>query len=535
MKPHPVLTRVSLFCGGLWAVAALAQAPGVNSVRGDRMRADIQFLSSDQLEGRRFLERGSEIAAQYIAAEFAKAGLKPAFGDSFLQEFAIIQYRPDTVERRLTLTAGGRERRLEMGRDYNGGGFPRDLDAAGGIVFAGYGITAPEYRYDDYAGLDARGKFVLVIEREPQENDPQSVFNGVGNTMYSNNQAKLRIAQQHGAVGVLVMRSPNRPQQTPQQPRPAGQAGRPAGMRVAPPPSNALADNIVKIPLINVTDALAAELFSAAGKKPAEVQQAIDSALKPASFEVPGTKLAVHLVNSEFRKVTAMNVVGILEGSDPALKNETVVFGGHFDHLGIRNGAVYGGADDDASGTAAVMELARAFAGGPRLKRTLVFAAFDGEEAGLLGSYYYAAHPYGTTRTELNMDMISRDDTPLTPEEAAQRPARDTSNEMFLIGAFYSPELKAILERNAREVGLEINYRYDREATQNVLFRGDSYPFVLDRVPSIWLFSGFTPDYHTPADTVDKLNVAKMEKTARMVYLTAVEVANAPKAPGFLQ
>jgi Zn-dependent M28 family amino/carboxypeptidase len=211
-----------------------------------------------------------------------------------------------------------------------------------------------------------------------------------------------------------------------------------------------------------------------------------------------------------------------------------VVFGGHFDHLGVRNGAVYGGADDDASGTAAVMELARAFAKGPRLKRTLVFAAFDGEEAGLLGSYYYAAHPYGKTGVELNMDMISRNDTPLTPEEAAQRPARDNSSEMFLIGAFYSPELRSILERNAKEVGLEVNYRYDREPTQNVLWRGDSFPFVLDRVPAVWLFSGFTPDYHTPNDTVDKINVPKMEKTARLLYLTAIEIGNAPAVPAFL-
>jgi hypothetical protein len=533
MKTYPVVTRVCLFCCGLWAVTALAQAPDVSSVRGDRMRADIQFLSSDPLEGRRFLEHGSEIAAQFIAAEFAKAGLKPAFGNSFLQEFTVIQYRPDAAERRLALARGGRERVLEFGKDYTGGGFPRDITAAGGIVFAGYGITAPEYKYDDYAGVDARGKFVLVIEREPQDNDPNSVFNGIGNTMYSNAQAKLRIAQQHGAIGVLLMRAPNRPPEPPRQ-RPAQAGPRTGAARMTPPPSNAIADNVVRIPLINVTDALAAELFSAAGKKPAEVQQAIDASLKPASFELPDTRLNVHLANSEFHKATAMNVVGILEGSDPALKNETVVFGGHFDHLGVRNGAVYGGADDDASGTAAVMELARAFAKGPRLKRTLVFAAFDGEEAGLLGSYYYAAHPYGKTSVELNMDMISRSDTPLTPEEAAQRPARDNSSEMFLIGAFYSPELRSILERNAKEVGLEVNYRYDREPAQNVLWRGDSFPFVLDRVPAVWLFSGFTPDYHTPNDTVDKINVPKMEKTARLLYLTAIEVGNAPAAPAFL-
>ncbi len=153
-------------------------ATGYEAIRAVNLKADLTFLASEPLAGRMSLERGSEAAIQFIAAEFAKAGLKPAAGDSYLQPVPLIEYRAGASEMRLSLERGGQRRTFSNGFQ---GSFPNDATVRGPVVFAGYGITAPEFNYDDYAGLDARGKIVLVMDHEPQENDPHSVFNGLGN------------------------------------------------------------------------------------------------------------------------------------------------------------------------------------------------------------------------------------------------------------------------------------------------------------------------------------------------------------------
>jgi len=204
-----------LLAAGLSIVFAAAQttvppreSTGYDSIRASEMRADLTFLASDALEGRLSLQRGSEVAIQWIASEFAKAGLKPAASESLLQQFTLIEYRTDRQESRLVLTHNGTKQTLRFPDAY--GGFPNDLTIAGPVVFAGYGITAPELHYDDYASLDARGKVVLVFDHEPQENDPTSIFNGTGNTRYATSRVKVLNAQKHGAVAVLLVAEPNR-------------------------------------------------------------------------------------------------------------------------------------------------------------------------------------------------------------------------------------------------------------------------------------------------------------------------------------
>src|ERR1022692_1852857 len=182
-------------------------AEGFDAIQVPRLKADLTFLSSDALDGRRSLERGSEVAIQWIASEFAKAGLKPLVGDSYLQPVPLIEFTADRALTSLLVRHGGKNATYHAPEAT--ANFSNEILVTGDVVFAGYGISAPELGYDDYAGLDARGKVVLIFSHEPQENDAQSVFNGKGNTRYANATYKALNAQRHGAIGILSMTDPN--------------------------------------------------------------------------------------------------------------------------------------------------------------------------------------------------------------------------------------------------------------------------------------------------------------------------------------
>jgi len=531
----------ALFLTALWlfAQAPSRVATGYDSIQASRLKADLTFLSSDALEGRRSLERGSEVAIQWIASEFAKSGLMPLVGDSFLQPVPIIEYQADRTQTSLVVQHGGQSETFHA-PDATGN-FPTETTVAGPVVFAGFGISAPELGYDDYAGIDVKGKVVLIFNHEPQESDADSIFNGKGNTRYNNNYAKVLNAQRHGAVAVLTTADPNHPiqmsigstqrglsaQQVAAQPR------APARRRI---PTEALAEGGTAIPSFTISAKLASDLFAAAGKTPEAVQASIDSKPSPMSFAVPNTRVELHAVVAERRQANSYNVAGLLEGSDPALKAETIVFSGHFDHDGIAPNGIFHGADDNGSGTVGVVELARAYSMNPaKPRRSILFIVFAAEERGLLGSYYYVAHPLRpleTTRAEINFDMIGRNEAVTgrggTPQSEI---SPDTSNELGLIGTHYSPDYRAVVEYANQTVGLRLNYKWDLDSTQQVLFRSDQYPFLLHDIPAVWWFTGFHPDYHQITDTVEKINFEKMTKILRLAYLSGFEFADAPKPP----
>jgi len=393
---RPSLKRLAL---GLPALASLLCQPS------SRLRADLDFLTSDALAGRLSLSPQAEIAARYIAADFQKSGLLPAASGSYLQEFPLIAYRTDPGSRRLVLTRKGASRAFRAGTDFTGS-FYRDIDIQGPLVFAGYGITAPEYGYDDYAGLDAAGKIVLIFDHEPQEDDPQSVWNGTGHTLHAGRWTKLANARRHGAVGVLISSEPVRHHPGLLE-APGANAGQP--QRASAPPQSL--DDPQQIPAFSIGDSALAELLSPTGHTPAELQQSIDAKLQPRSQALPDTVVEMRSANQEQHRGMSLNAVGLLEGSDPVLKSETVLLTAHYDHLGVQNGRVYRGANDNASGTVAVMELARMFAqSAPRPKRSLLFVVFGSEEEIMLGSFYYTAHPLrplAGTRAVVNLDMIA--------------------------------------------------------------------------------------------------------------------------------
>lgn len=480
----------------IFLAAAIAAGSAQDiKVSAARMRADVAFLSSDELEGRAWNERGSAVSIRFLLAEFAKAGLKPANNGSFEQEVPVVQYR--NGERRLTLRRGGQTRELGCS-----GSFPREVSVTAPVVFVRYGITAGS-GYDDYAGLDVKGKIAAAMESQPE-----GLPGGPGNTRHANLRMKVVNAQRHGAAALLVIRKPD--------PKRSGGPG-PGG----PGPAMVLgmASDERLIPALTLSDEAAAELLT-----PGRIDWT-----KPASTALEDTVVEIRITVAESRIVKTANVAGLIEGRDPKLRDETVLIGAHYDHNGKRGESVLPGADDNASGTAGLLELARVFAAGKPPRRTILLVAFGAEERGLFGSYHYTMsplRPLESTRAALNFDMIGRDEQPSAQTKGKIDIAADTSNELNFIGLKHSPELRALFERQNRRVGLRLNDKCESDGVLNVMFRSDHYPFLIHEIPAVWIFNGFTPDYHQATDTVERLNFTKMEKIVRLTELVARALAD---------
>ncbi len=516
-----------------WWLAAVGAEPwleGLNQISAENLRINLTFLASEALEGRGSGQRGAEAAAEFIAAELSKLGLKPlGRRGSFLQEVPIVEYRLDAAQTEIKLEE--REpaeivRGFKYGRDFFGG-YHRDLYIAAPVAFAGYGITAPEYNYDDYQSIDARGKIVLVFDHEPQEDDSSSPFDGLASTLHAASRLKALNAQRHGAVALLVAGEPNR-----KHPSNVERLARIPGImeRMLKHPSQALASSEIKIPVLNINDQMLEAILSAANQNPSELQRRIDESLKPASFPIAGLRASIRITVAEARNLQGHNVVGMIEGSNERLKNEYVLLGAHYDHDGVRDGKVYPGADDDGSGTVAVMEMARAFATSKnRPPRSLAFALFAAEEKGLLGSFHFADNPpmpLSALKAVLNFDMVGRNERPDPQTEDIVEIPPDTSNLLNVIGTSRSPRLRRLVEEANKQVGLALDYKYDKDSALNLFQRSDHFPFALRQVPVVFFFTGFHPDYHQPSDTVDKINFAKLERVTRLGYIMAWRIAS---------
>ncbi len=537
---------------GLAAILASAQnrltvppqlATGFDAIREAPLKADLTFLASDALGGRLSLQPGDDAAIQWVAAEFTKAGLQPAAGGSYLQAVDLIEYRPDRARSYVSMARNGSRNGVAKQWKFPDatGAFPSDVDLTAPVVFAGFGITAPELHYDDYQGIDANGKVVLIFDHEPQEQDAASIFNGTGNTRYATTRVKVLNAQAHGAVGVLIAAEPNR-----KHPSNRERAARIGGSitRAVPLPLQALADDLLHTPSASISDEALKELMSGAGATASELQAIIDRDLKPQSRVLPDVNVTMHFRNTSETAGRTYNVAGLLEGSDPQLRSETVIISAHHDHDGTSGSEIWHGADDNGSGTVGVVELAYAFAAnararnGERPKRSILFVVFASEERGLLGSFYMAAHPLRpleTTRAMINFDMIGRNETESDQTKGLIEVPADTTNRLNLIGALYSPDYKATVEKENKYVGLVLDDRFDHEAALNVFFRSDQFPFVLQNVPAFWFFTGFHPDYHHTTDTADKINYVKMANILRLAYLTAFQFAGDTPPPKFVE
>ncbi len=441
--------------GPVLALAALAaMVPGASpaaesrapSPAEARLKADVSFLADDERDGRGPGTKGIEAAADYIASAFKEAGLKPAPGDDgYFQPFHLGGAPLLGASQELVLS-GPDDKALKavFKEDFT----PLAIGTGGAldgvpVVFAGYGITARDedrkLDYDDYDGLDVKGKAILILRHEPQQDRDDSPFDGKRNSKYATFQHKATDAFQHGAAAVLLVN--DRAEVKGDKDELIGFAR--GGTEV-----------YSALPFLNVTRAFADKLLAEAGQPSLEDLEAqIDSDLKPRSRELPGWTLRAR-VDISRPTIETRNVVGVLEGAGP-LADETVVIGAHYDHLGhggLFSGSlaflskdIHNGADDNASGTAMVIEMARRLARRPDpLPRRVVFVAFSGEEKGLLGSRHFVEHPpfpLNATVAMVNFDMVGR---------------LNDRNELTIYGTGTSPGFEALVEALGQTSGFTI-------------------------------------------------------------------------------
>jgi hypothetical protein len=510
----------------------------------ERLRAHVTYLASDKLEGRRTGSPGADMAAEHIAKEFSRYGLKRSVGidrpgmsileaDSprrYMQEFPFVAGvelgkdnamfltpRAATDASRASEGAGITSLDLISDEEWMPLGFSSNGRAQGSsIVFVGYGITAADLKYDDYAGVDVKGRIALALSGAPDGDNPHGEF-----ARYANARWKAIAAREHGATAlVIIAREEN------------FKDDRLSRLRY----DNSAGD--VGLHVVAVSRQVAGRILESGGLSPlAELEKAARAARSTApavmasgnsrkSVAAPLSNVALSILTDvKRRNAHAANVVGILEGSDPKLKNEAIVIGAHYDHLGRggegsrapREGETHHGADDNASGVAGLLELARIFSDErSRLKRTLIFVAFSGEEEGLLGSNYYVNHPVvplAQTVAMINLDMIGRmkDDRLIVGGVGTAQEWRE------LIGKINDPVSAHVAANLKDERKLSLR-RFALTLNEDGYGPSDHASFYSKQVPVLFFWTGAHEDYHKPSDTADKINY---EDEARIISFVA--------------
>jgi hypothetical protein len=499
-------------------VAALGQKPESLITVSD-IKAQMYFLASDDMAGRDAGSLGGRIAANYIASEFARLGLKPVGdGQSYFQNLELVRYDLDAAGMGLSAKVNGVEKTFEYRKDFNWArqsGKPATV--AGPLVFVGYGVNAPEYDYNDFSGMDLKGKILLVLNGEPQGNDPKSKFKGTWGTVHGYAHYKMEQLRKTGAAGVLMV-TVGPPARLPRK------ASGPTNGGGGPENLISLNTSFWDVPAFTIRADVADQLLN--GVKIEDLAREIDVDGRPHSREIAGVEVTLKKAVKNAQVVASRNVVGMLEGSDPALKNEYVIVTAHYDHVGVLNGLIYRGADDNASGTIGVMQIARAFVEGKvRPKRSILFAVFEAEERGLLGAAYYVEHPIvplAQTVANLNMDMIGRDEESPTWNTTPEQ----NTNAVNVVGTLYNPGLRKVIEAGNQEIDLKLDFKTDGQDKEGWFARSDHFPFAIHSVPMVLFNTGENADYHTENDRPEKINYVKMEKIVRLIFLTARDVAD---------
>jgi hypothetical protein len=463
----------------------------------------VKTLAAPEMAGRASGSPGMERAAQYIAGEFWRAGLEPR-GDagSYFQTFDVVTGIRLGEGNRLRLQQGERTQEFQVSRDFTPFSFSDSGEVQGEVVFAGYGITAPELQYDDYAGLEVTGKIVLLLSGEPRERDPSSPFRRPEAYRYTEVRYKILNAREHGARGVILVTNP------------LAHGDEPERLFAIQGITSVSQSGILAV---NALRGVAEAILARTGRSLQELQATIDRDLRPQSIPVADTRVEIdaQLIHERGQ---AWNVIGILAGTDPILRDQGVVVGAHYDHLGFggetslapsRYGEVHPGADDNASGVAGVIGLARLFAAAGGARRSVVFVAFAGEEMGLLGSAQYVRTPpvpLERTVAMLNMDMIGR----------------LQEDKLYVFGVDTGKEFREALEAANRHTALQLRFSGDGYGPS------DHNPFYAKDRSVLSFFTGPHEDYHRPSDTPDKINASGMERVVRVIAGVLRELADRP-------
>lgn len=532
-----VLSTSVLFAGIHAAQPARPAAPPappakvVSTITARTMAAHLRFLTNDLLEGRVVGHRGNEIAQIYLASVFERLGLEGvdvAKDGPYYQPFEMTgEVRGPGNKLVLRQVSSGQEaeKTYEIGADFMPVNISAAKEASGPIVFAGYGLSSPQVGRDDYRDIDVKGKIVIV--QEGPMGIP-AIATEVTPT------AKAHTAQAHGATGLIIISSA---------------MATIDGNRVWPekpsPKVNRYflverAEN-VDIPMAYISVKLADRLLGE-GRSVAALQKALDEKRADTSFALPSLQatLAINLVR---RHVIVRNVLAMVRGTDPKLKNEVVVIGAHFDANGIdEKGLIYSGADDNGSGTAAVLNVAEAFAraaeAGIRPRRTVLFAIWDGEEKGRAGSQYFVAHrlpAWGTVVVNINVDHAGRNEENVDQSDPRFKgfplmSAQQNANVLHLLAYSFCPDVAKVVMEENKAIGLDVREDYDQHVS-NLVRRSDHWSFLSQGIPAVFLHTGLHPDYHLPSDTIEKINFPKLEKVARLAFRTVWHLSNQDARP----
>ena len=486
------------------ALIALFTAASTNAPQADPAHYlnDVKILASPQMEGRGDGTKGLVLAEHMIEKRYKALHLDPAGVNGYAQPFSVITGARLKSDNRFTWEQGNTKTELKINQDFVPFSFSSSGQGGAPLVFAGYGITAPEFHYDDYAGLDAKGKIVVLLRYEPSGFAEKSGHHGL--TQHAQLVTKAINARNHGARMVILLN---------------GKLGDGEEDLLTRFGSVSGPENIGAI-FVQVKNAAAEPWFQAAGKSLKAVQEQINSSTQPASFDFPASLHTSIQVDIETTRATVNNVLAWLPGKT----DEYVIVGAHYDHLGYGNfdslapsqiGQIHPGADDNSSGTAGVLELARLLA--PQrgqLQRSILFMNFAGEELGLLGSAEWVnqpTRPLAKAVAMINMDMIGR--------------IRD--DKIYIGGVGTGSTFKSVLEQAQQDAPFKIEYSAGGYSSS------DHTSFVTKKIPVLFFFSGLHSDYHKPSDTWDKINAPSAARLLDMIDRVAVQLANTPQPPAF--
>lgn len=499
MKPFLLL---SLFC--VTFINAGGQ-PGPSAITAAELREHVAYLASDELAGRGSGTDGNREAAIYIAAKLKVWGLKPAgINGTFFQPFDFVSAVKLGDKNACTLKGSGGEKKLAIDVDFRPFGFSTTARVEGTLVFVGYGVAAPEKQYDDFAGVDVKGKILVMFRYGPDGTSPRSEFQ-----RHTGLRNKARVARDKGAVGMILINGP------------ADEAE--DGLYKLALDQGAGSSGIVAV---SMKREVLESYFKTAGWSLKALQDSMRAHQTPKSFELTGSNATLDISVDRVTSQTS-NIVAYLEGNDPALKSEVILLGAHMDHLGMGGPgsgsmvpdtvAIHNGADDNASGTAALLELAQAVvAHAKTIRRSYVFAFFSGEELGTLGSAAYVSMPFfplTQTVAMLNMDMVGR----------------LQSKALSVGGTGTSPVWPGLLNGHNADSAFVISMNPDGFGPS------DHAQFYGKDIPVLFFFTGTHDDYHKPTDDVERINFPGEEKITKLVYAIVNDLDTMAVRPPFVR
>jgi Peptidase family M28 len=558
-----------------------AMKAGFESISAKDSIAMLTYLSSDLMEGRETGTRGYQLAAEYAASLMALWKVKPmgdlparGFGRgrmgpgapapaapperTYLQDFALQEITESSSEITLEVRTGAtvKTRPFQLGMDYTSMSSTGETLTAP-VVFVGYGLQEKSIKWDEFQGLDVKGKIILLISEAPGRDNPNSPFQktkelkdkyfpvapaGPMFRMGGGGFNKIQEISKLGPAAILQVYSAgtdaeflkNRlPPKHVNDERPIN----PRPRRRLILPGVAASMPFERSSVISITQNMADALLEPTGMKLEDLKKKIETTWKPASMVIPGATLTI-ATTLKSQLVRGTNVVGVIEGSDPKLKDEVVVVGAHLDHLGAFDNYIYNGADDDGSGSVGVLNLARAFALNPQKpKRTVVFCLWTGEEEGLLGSRFYVQnppYPLAKTVAYLNMDMISRPYTEQTITSmgrmfnfpGGQEFLKKIKPANFLPVSFSGGAgLDEALRAADKYVGLELFLR-ESAAGERAGGGSDHSSFAAVKIPWVFTIAAMTEDYHQTSDSVEKVSGDLIEKISKLQYAAAYALAD---------